>query len=88
MTTKSIVESAWVEDMGQFLYHLDPDTRKITRKLEKIKAKIIKCPIVFNKICLNDIYIYMSVCACVCVCERERERETERERERESWRRN
>ena len=23
------------EDMGQFLYHLDPDTRKITRVLKK-----------------------------------------------------
>ena len=36
MTTKSMVESAWTEDMGQFLYHLDPDTRKITKRLEKI----------------------------------------------------
>ena len=35
MTTKSMVESAWAEDMGQFLYHLDPNTRKITRSLEK-----------------------------------------------------
>ena len=41
MTTKSMDENAWVEDMGQFLYHLDPDTRKITRRLEKIKLKII-----------------------------------------------
>ena len=36
MTTKSMVKSAWVEDMGQFLCHLDPDTRKITRSLEKL----------------------------------------------------
>ena len=25
MTTKSMVESAWADDMGQFLYHLDSD---------------------------------------------------------------
>ena len=42
MTTKSIVESAWAEDMGQFPFHLDPDTRKITRRLEKIKLEIKK----------------------------------------------
>ena len=30
MTTKSMVESAWAEDIGQFLYHVDHDTRKIT----------------------------------------------------------
>ena len=56
MTTKSIVESPWAEDMGQFLYHLNPDTRKITRSLVKAKLKIIKkqCSRVFNKICLNN----------------------------------
>ena len=37
----SMVESAWAEDMGQFLYHLDPNTRKITKRLEKIKLKTI-----------------------------------------------
>ena len=36
MTTKSMVESTWAEDMEQFLYHQDPDSRKI-RSLEKIK---------------------------------------------------
>ena len=41
LTIKSMVESPWTEDMGQFLYHLDPDTRKITRRLERIKFKII-----------------------------------------------
>ena len=25
MTTKNMVENAWAEDMGQYLYHLDPD---------------------------------------------------------------
>ena len=34
MTTKSMLESTWAEDMGQFLYHLDSD-------IEKIKLKII-----------------------------------------------
>ena len=36
-----MVESTWAEDMRQFLDQLDPDTRKITRRLEKIKLKII-----------------------------------------------
>ena len=35
MTTKSMVESTWAEDMGHFLYHLNPDTRKI--RFEKLK---------------------------------------------------
>ena len=39
----TIVESAWAEDMGQFLYHLDPNTRKIKRGHEKIKLEIINC---------------------------------------------
>ena len=69
MTTKIMVESAWAEDMGQFRYHLDLDTRKISRILEKIKLKMInkQCSIVFNKICLY-IYIYIYMCVCVCVC--------------------
>ena len=41
MTTKSMVENTWAEDMGQFLYHRDPEKRKITRKLEKLQLKII-----------------------------------------------
>ena len=60
MMTKSIVESAGAEDMGQFLYHLDPDTKRIIR-IEKFQLKIKKCSIVFNQICLN-IYIYVCVC--------------------------
>ena len=55
MTTKSIIKSAWAEDMVQFLYHLYPDTRKI-------KLKIIKCSIVFNKTCLCVcVYIYIYI---------------------------
>ena len=34
-----MVESAWGEDIEQSLYHLDPNTREITRRLEKIKLK-------------------------------------------------
>ena len=34
-------QNKWVENMGQFLYHLDPNTSKITRSLEKIKLKIM-----------------------------------------------
>ena len=51
-----MVESNWAEDMGQFLFHLDPHTRKITRSLEKMKLKTInkQCSIVFNKTCLNN----------------------------------
>ena len=30
-----MVESIWAEDIGQFFYHLDPETRKI-RRLEKL----------------------------------------------------
>ena len=42
--------------MGQFLNHVDPNTRKITRGLEEIRLKIInkQCSIVFNKTCLNN----------------------------------
>ena len=36
-----MVKSAYAEDMGQFLYHLDHDTTKITRRLEKLQLKII-----------------------------------------------
>ena len=60
MTTKNMVKSAWAEDRGQFLYHLDPETRKVTRRLEKLQLKIInkQYSIVFNKTCLNNNLIY------------------------------
>ena len=44
MTNKSMVERAWAEDMGQFLYHIDPDTKKIKRRLEKILKIINSVP--------------------------------------------
>ena len=39
--TKTMVENSWAENMGHFLYHLDPDTRKITRRLEKLQLRIM-----------------------------------------------
>ena len=57
MMTKSMVESTCAEDMGQFLYHLDPDTRKITRRLEKIKLKII-----------NSVPSFLTKLACIITC--------------------
>ena len=52
MTTKNLVESAWAEDMGQFLYYLDLDTRKITSRLEKLQLKINSVPSSFIKLAL------------------------------------
>ena len=58
MMTKSMVESAWTEDMGQFLYHLDPDTRKI-RRLEKLQLKII------NSVPLSLIRVGLIIICCL-----------------------
>ena len=70
MTTKSMVECAWVEDMGQFLYHLDSDWR-VARRLEKLQSKIINSvPSSLIKLawrttnCVNihsSIYIYIYI---------------------------
>ena len=62
MTTKSMVEIARAEDMGQFLYLIDPDTRKITRSLEKIKLEIINSvPTSLRKLAWMSIYIYIYI---------------------------
>ena len=62
--------------MGQFHYNLDPDTRRITRRLEKLQLKMInRVPSPLIKLILIYIYIYIYIYVCVCVCERERERE-------------
>ena len=53
MTTKIMIESAWAEGMGQSLYHLDSDARKITGRLEKLRIIAKLCSIVFNKTCIN-----------------------------------
>ena len=55
MMTKSMVESDWADEMQQFLSRLDPDIREITKSLEKIKSKRIRCSIVLNKTCLNNL---------------------------------
>ena len=47
---------SWAEDMGQFLYHLDPDKRKITKRLEKNFLKMFHRP---QKNLLIYIYIYI-----------------------------
>ena len=74
MMTKSMVESTWAEGMGQFLYHMDPDSRKITRNLEKLQLKIMKCLLSLIKIAwiitcsLNihsSIYIYFKFHAII-----------------------
>ena len=39
MTIKSMIESTWAEDMGQFLNNLDPDTRKLQGNLIKLDKK-------------------------------------------------
>ena len=77
-----MVESTWTEYMGQFLYHPDPDTKKIKRRLEKIKLKIINSvPSSLRKLsriitCFNiHIYIYiyiykymyMYIYTCICI---------------------
>ena len=54
MTTKSMVESAWAEEMRQFLYHLDPLTRKYEESLKNKSKDNKQCSIVFNKTCLNN----------------------------------
>ena len=43
---------------------VDPDTRKITRRLEKLQLKIIKSVPSF----VVNIYIYIYIYMCVCVC--------------------
>ena len=59
MTTKSMIESAWAEDM-EFLYHFDPTLEKLQGVLKKIKLKMINC--VQSSITkFGDIYIYMCV---------------------------
>ena len=64
MTTKSMVKGAWTEDRGQFLYHVDPDTRKYQGVFQKIKLKTIySVPLSFTKfawiiICWENIQFF------------------------------
>ena len=64
-----MVESTWAEDMGQFLYHLDPDTRKIIRSLEKTKSKMINCvPLSLTKFTWTYIYIIRVLVVTKSLC--------------------
>ena len=56
--TSEMVKSTWAS-MGHFLHHLDPDIRKITRRLEHLYLKILrrKQSRVFNQT-FFDMYIY------------------------------
>ena len=40
-TTINMVESTWL-NIGHFLKHLDPNTRKETRRFERLNMKIIQ----------------------------------------------
>ena len=62
--TKSMVEST--EDMGEYLYHLDPDTKKRARSLEKLQSKIINS-VQSSLIILTLIYIYIYIYMCVYI---------------------
>ena len=57
-----MVEGA-LASMWHFLHNLDPDIRKITRRLEHLHLEILKRKhsMVFNQTCLY-IYIYIYIC--------------------------
>ena len=57
--SKTLVECAWVEDMGQFRYLLDPDTRKRIRKLTKLQLKILN--IVPSSLIKLAFFIYIYI---------------------------
>ena len=62
MMPKSMVESVWAEDMGQILYYLDPNTRKIARRPEKLLLKIMNSvPSSLIKLAQKYIYIYIYI---------------------------
>ena len=58
MTTRETVESARDINMGDIINQLDPDSKKIARRLEKILIQKMKkeYSVLFNNTCL-DIYI-------------------------------
>ena len=73
--TNEMVESARA-NIGLFLHHLDPEIRRILRRLECLHLKIIKSgsPWYLTEIIYIYIYtyiyvyIYIYICVCVCVC--------------------
>ena len=58
-----MIKSAKEQKLDQLLYQLDPDIKKISKKLEKKHNILIKKEryVVFNQICTNDIYIYIYI---------------------------
>ena len=67
------------DNFSKFIYHLQPKTKALVWKLERILIKLYRqnMSLSFNQTCLNEgllpnythicIYIYMCVCVCVCV---------------------
>ena len=59
--TSNMVESAWA-NVGFFLYQLDPEVRRLVRRLECFHLKILKKKqsTVFNQTSLS-LYIYIVI---------------------------
>ncbi len=53
--TSEMVKSAWA-NIGFFLYQLDPEVRRLVRRLERLHLKILKKKqsTVFNETCLDN----------------------------------
>ena len=69
MTTGETVKIARENSMGNIIYQLDPDSKKITRRLEKIQIQKMKkeYSVLFNSTCLKNnllpkytTYIYIN----------------------------
>ena len=65
-----MVDSTRAGHVGQFLYHLDPDIRKIHTETRKNfflnnKQSVFHC---FYQNFHEYIYIYIYMCVCVCEC--------------------
>ena len=58
--TSKIIESSWA-NLGLFLYHLDPDIRRLVRRIGRLHLKILekKKSAVFSQTCYIYIYIYI-----------------------------
>ena len=46
----NMIKSTWEQNLRHIPYQLNPNTKKVAKKLEKKQKKIMKkeCPIVFN----------------------------------------
>ena len=69
--TSEMVEGTWA-NIGVFLHNLNPEMRRIVRRLERLQLKIIKkrqsLYISFSPSLSLSLYIYIYICVCVCVC--------------------